>query len=173
MKKIKIIGFAASNSSSSINHQLVSYALKLVDNSEVIKLTDYIIPIYSEDLEKSEGIPQSVKDLNAKLTESDKIIISVNEHNGNISAFFKNILDWLSRNNRGFLSDKQVVILSASPGGGGAKTALNITEKTLPFFGADVVSKLSVKGFYDIFKKGKIIDQELYSQLTRAINSFS
>ena len=95
MKKIKIIGFAASNSSSSINHQLVSYALKLVDNSEVIKLTDYIIPIYSEDLEKSEGIPQSVKDLNAKLTESDKIIISVNEHNGNISAFFKNILDEL------------------------------------------------------------------------------
>jgi len=45
MKKIKIIGFASSNSSSSINHQLVSYALKLVDNSEVIKLTDYIIPI--------------------------------------------------------------------------------------------------------------------------------
>ena len=170
---MKTIGFAGSNSSTSINHQLVSYALKFVEHSEVIKLTDYSAPMYSQDLEKSEGVPESIKQLGAKLSEANKLIISVCEHNGNISAFFKNILEWLSRNNRDFLINKQVVILSSSPGEGGAQTALAITERTLPYFGAEIVSKLSVKGFYDIFKDGEVIDQELNNQLTKAINSFS
>ena len=170
---MKTIAFAGSNNSASINHQLVSYAVKSVENSEVIKLTDYSVPMYSQDLEKAEGIPQSIKNLDAKLSEANKLVISVSEHNGNISAFFKNILDWLSRYNRDFLNNKQVVILSASPGGGGAGIASTITEKTLPYFGAEVVSKLSVKGFYDIFKDGEIIDQELNNQLTKAMNSFS
>jgi NAD(P)H-dependent FMN reductase len=93
---MKTIAFAGSNSSTSINHQLVSYAVKLVEDSEVIKLTDYNAPMYSQDLEKSEGIPQVIKDLNDKLSEANKLVISVCEHNGNISAFFKNILEWLS-----------------------------------------------------------------------------
>jgi len=169
---MKTIGFAGSNSSTSINHQLVSYALNLTEHSEIIKLSDYKVPMYSQDIESLEGIPQSIKDLDAKLSESNKLIISVCEHNGNISAFFKNILEWLSRNNRDFLTNKQVIILSASPGNGGAQTALTITERTLPYFGAEVVSKLSVKGFYDIFKDGKIINQELNNQLSKAINSF-
>ena len=169
---MKIIAFAGSNSSTSINHQLVSYVVKLVEHSEVIKLNDYVVPMYSQDLENSEGIPQSIKHLGAKLSETNKLVISVCEHNGNISAFFKNILEWLSRDNRNFLLNKQVVILSASPGGGGAQTALTITERTLPYFGAEVVSKLSVKGFYDIFKDGKIIDHELNNQLVKAMNSF-
>jgi len=172
-KKMKTIGFAGSNSSTSINHQLVNYALKFTDHSEIIKLTDYHVPMYSQDLENSEGIPQSIKHLDAKLSESNKLVISVCEHNGNISAFFKNILEWLSRNNRDFLTNKQVVILSASPGSGGAQTALTITERTLPYFGAEVVSKLSVKGFHDIFKDGKIINQELNNQLTKSMDSFS
>ena len=169
---MKTIAFAGSNSSTSINHQLVSHAVKLVEHSEVIKLNDYIAPMYSQDLENSEGIPQSIKNLDTKLSEANKLVISVCEHNGNISAFFKNILEWLSRNNRDFLKNKQVVILSASPGEGGAQTALTITERTLPYFGAEVVSKLSVKGFYNIFKDGEIIDQELNNQLVKAMNSF-
>ena len=170
---MKTIGFAGSNSSTSINHKLVSYAVKLVEDSEVIKLTDYSVPMYSQDLEKSDGIPQKIKDLNNKLSEANKLIISVCEHNGNISAFFKNILEWLSRNNRDFLINKQVVVLSASPGGGGAQSSLTITERTLPYFGAEIVSSLSVRGFYDIFKDGRIIDKELNNQLKKAINSFS
>ena len=169
---MKIIAFAGSNSSKSINHQLVSYAVKFVEHSEVIKLNDYVVPMYCQDLENSAGIPQSIKDLGAKLSEANKLVISVCEHNGNISAFFKNILEWLSRNNRDFLKNKQVVILSASPGGGGAQTALTITERTLPYFGAEVVSKLSVKGFYDTFKDGKLVNKELNNQLVKAMNSF-
>lgn len=169
---MKTIAFAGSNSSTSINQQLVGYVAQTSHNIELIKLTDYSAPMYSEDIEKESGIPQSIKNLDVKLAEADKLIISVNEHNGNISAFFKNILDWLSRNNRDFLADKQVLVLSTSPGGGGAKSALAVTEKTLPYFGATVTNTFSLSRFYDNFKDGKIADSKLDEVLINLITNF-
>lgn len=169
---MKTIAFAGSNSSTSINLQLVSYVAEITENTEVIKLTDFSAPMYSEDLEKERGIPKSIKDLDEKLAQADKLIISVGEHNGNISAFFKNILDWLSRNNRGFLIDKKVMLLSTSPGAGGAKSALAVTEKTLPYFGATVSNTFSVSSFYDNFKDGKIADPKINEELIELITDF-
>lgn len=167
---MKIIAFAGSNSSTSINQHLVNYVAQITDNVEVIKLTDYSVPMYSEDYEKEHGIPTSIQSLDKKLSQADKFIISVNEHNGNLSAFFKNILDWLSRNNRAFLTNKKVILLSTSPGAGGAKSALAIAEKTLPYFGASIVNTLSIGSFYDVFKEGQLIDEELNKELQQNIN---
>lgn len=169
---MKTIAFAGSNSSTSINHQLVTYAAQGLDDAEVIKLKDYEMPIYSEDVEKSDGIPQGIKNLGAKLLESNRFVISVSEHNGNISAFLKNTLDWLSRHNRDFLKDKKVILLSTSPGPGGASSALQITEKTLPYFGAEIISTLSIGSFYDVFKDGKIVNKAIDEKLQETLNSF-
>ncbi|WP_369048267.1 NADPH-dependent FMN reductase [Tenacibaculum sp. UWU-22] len=169
---MKTIAFAGSNSSTSINQQLIEYAVELINNVELIKLTDYKTVIYSEDTEKESGIPEAIKQLNTKLSEADKLIISVNEHNGNISAFFKNILDWLSRNKRSFLADKKVLLLSTSPGANGAKSALAIAEKTLPYFGATILNTFSLPSFYDNFKDGKIVNEEANQQLLKMIKKF-
>jgi len=166
---MKIIAFAGSNSSNSINHQLVSFAATLIDNSEIIQLTDFDIPMYNIDIENI-GIPEGVVQLNEKLDEADSFIISVSEHNGNISAFFKNILDWLSRNNGNFLLDKKVVIISTSPGKGGAASALKITEKTLPYFKANIVGTLSVGEFYENFKDRTLVNLEIISNLQSVIS---
>ncbi len=165
---MKIIAFAGSNSKNSINHQLASYAGSLVKGSEIIKLSDYDIPMYSIDAEEATGIPNRVKELDQKLAQADALIISVAEHNGNITAFFKNILDWLSRNNRHFLDHKKVVILSTSPGQGGGASALSITEKTLPYFGATVVSTLSIPSFHKSMKNG-ILVSEIESAIKKAL----
>ncbi len=162
---MKIIAFAGSNSSKSINQQLATYAASLTPNTEVIQLTDYNTPIYSEDAESETGIPESIQRLNNKLSAADGFIIAVNEHNGNISAFFKNILDWLSRNQRDFLKDKKVVLLSTSPGGRGGASAIGIAQKTLPYFGATVVGTISIGNFYDVFKNGELIDSHLAESL--------
>jgi len=166
---MKIIAFAGSNSSKSINHQLVSYAASLVSNTQVIKLTDYDMPIYSIDIEENKGIPEMVKALDKKLAEADKFIIAASEHNGNISAFFKNTLDWLSRNNRKFLENKKVVVLSTSPGKGGGATALQITQKTLPYFGAEIIASLSIGSFYDNFENGVLVNQEINDLLKEVV----
>lgn len=167
---MKTITFSGSNSSKSINQQLVTYAASLVENSEVINLTSYNIPMYSIDIEEKTGIPNEVKLLSEKLATADNFIISVSEHNGNISAFFKNILDWLSRNNRNFLENKNTIILSTSPGKGGGKSALEITKKTLPYFKATIIATLSIGSFYDNFKDGKLIGKELDKDLKNIIS---
>ncbi len=168
---MKTIAFAGSNSSTSINHQLVTYVASLVDNSEVIKLTDYNIPMYGEDIEKEKGMPEAIKTLDSKLSQAENVIISVAEHNGNISAYFKNILDWLSRNNRGFLENKRILLLSTSPGKGSGTSALEVAKKTIPYFGGEVVAELSVGSFYDNFKEGKVVNEEIESSIKKLIST--
>ena len=164
-----IIAFAGSNSSASINHQLLAYAKKQIDNGEtnvnLIRLTDFDIPMFSIDIEQNDGIPGGVKQLDAKIQSAGAVIISVAEHNGNISAFFKNIIDWLSRHNRHFLDGKKILLLSTSPGKGGATSALEITNKTLPYFKGEVMGKISIGSFYDVLKEGKIADEKIKKDL--------
>ena len=55
----KILVFAGSNSSTSINKKLVTYAASLLDNvkSHILDLNDFEMPIYSSDREKNNGYP--------------------------------------------------------------------------------------------------------------------
>lgn len=165
----KTIAFSGSNSSKSINHQVVNYVATLNENTEVIKLTDYEAPIYSSDIEEQNGIPEGVVLLNNKLATADQFIISVAEHNGNLTAFFKNMVDWLSRNDREFLKGKEIILLSSSPGPGGASSALATAEKTLPYFGASIKASISVPNFYKVFENGKISDETILTQIKNSL----
>lgn len=161
----KTIAFAGSNSSISINHQIISYVATLSENIEVIKLTAYEAPIYSYDLEEQNGIPTSIINLNKKLATFDRLIISVAEHNGNLTAFFKNTVDWLSRNNKDFLKGKEIVLLSCSPGKAGASSALAIAEKMLPRFGATITAAISIANFEEVFKDEKLTNKAVVKQI--------
>lgn len=153
----KVIAFAGSNSKDSINHILVSAIAAQITaaDTRVLKLTDYNFPVYNIDIENEAGIPVDVQLLKNEIEKSHGIIISVNEHNGTVSAFFKNILDWLSRADRNFLEGKKLLVISTSPGARGAKTALDYTKNTLPKFGADVVESFSFPSFQENFNIGK------------------
>ena len=168
-----ILAFAASNSSTSINHRLVSYAASLCDDAKVIKLTDYDIPLYDPDHENEHGIPAEAQRLHDDIAAADALIISLAEHNGSPTAFFKSQIDWLSRHKQKFLQGKKIVLLATSPGAGGAKSALAITEKMLPFFGGEVVASQSVPKFNEVFKDGKLIDNDLKQKPKAALAKLS
>ncbi len=165
-----VLAFGGSNSSKSINQQLATYAVSELPQAEVIKLTDFDIPMYGIDIEENEGFPADLQKLADKIKSCDGLVLSVAEHNGNLTAFLKSILDWLSRLDRKFLADTQVVILSASPGAGGGSRALAVAQGSLPFFGADVVATCSVGNFYEVFENGKITDASTEENITQAIN---
>jgi NAD(P)H-dependent FMN reductase len=171
---MKILAFAGSNSSESINHQLILYVEKLINEveTEIMRLTDYNIPLYGMDIEKNEGIPKGVIDLNNKIQEAKGIIISVAEHNGNLTAFFKNVIDWLSRYNRTFLEGKKILLLSTSPGQRGGASALEITQKVLSRFKGEIVAYYSLGNFNKVFKDGEIIDDESKGKLKQNIKLF-
>ena len=171
----KIIAFSGSNSSKSINQQFVKYVSRLITDVsvEVIDLRDYDAPIYSSDLEQ-EGIPLPIKELALKLEEGDAYIVSTPEHNGSLPAFFKNILDWSSRNNPKFFGGHPVMLLSASPGGYGGANALADLEKKMKYFGGEVIAKYSLASFNNNFdsSQGVVSDTETDHKINEAVESF-
>lgn len=164
-----ILTLSGSNSKLSINRILLDvieqeFSTDVINISK-IDLLSYSFPMYCIDTENETGIPEDIKLLNTKIQEADALIISVAEHNGNITAYFKNVLDWLSRNNRNFLEGKSIFILSTSPGGKGASSALNILDKTLPYFKGNVVAKQSIGNFGEIMENGRIVDSEIMNKI--------
>ncbi len=168
----KILAFSGSNSSKSINHELVAYVGSLIkDHSiKVIKLTDFDIPMYSEDMERG-GFPSGVKELHSEITGQDGLVISVPEHNGNLTAFLKNILDWLSRFDRPFLSGIKIFVISTSPGGRGGRSSLEAAKTILPYFKGEIVSSFSLSFFSKNFSNG-IIDQDKDEELKTSLQNF-
>lgn len=154
----KIIAFTGSNSETSINDQLLKYALKFIKKSEVqyIDLKPLSVPIYSEKIEKSSGVPNDIQELVSQIKSSDALIVAVNEHNGTMSAFFKNITDWLSRSDAQYLLDKPIFLLATSPGAGGARFCLDYTTTNFQKFGGKIVDKFSLPLFGENFKNAKL-----------------
>ncbi|TRO65224.1 NADPH-dependent FMN reductase [Christiangramia sabulilitoris] len=171
----KILAFAGSNSSTSINQQLLDNVLGRIRSHEIkeINLTDYPLPIFSEDIEKNEGFPINATIIKNLILENDALIISVNEHNGGPSAFFKNIIDWLSRINKNFLEDKKILLMSTSPGKRGAQSSLEYTRNIFGRFGGEVVESFSFPSFKDNFDDGKVINEVLDMGIEDVLTTFA
>ena len=170
---MQILAFAGSNSSKSINHELIKYIANITKGHdvEVIRLTNYDIPLYSIDIE-NDGFPSEVIRLHSKIREADALIISVAEHNGNITAFFKSIIDWISRHDREFLKDKKWLLLSAAPGKRGGASALAIAKKTLDYFKGNLVGTYSLSNFNSVFVDGQIVDDKIWKEITNLLSFF-
>lgn len=167
-----ILAFAASNSRSSINKTLVTHATQLLDTDvEIIDLNDYEMPIYSIDRERAEGIPTEAQQFYNKIGQAEGLLISFAEHNGGVTAAYKNIFDWASRIDQQVYQDKPAVLLSTSPGPRGGQGALAMAKGSAPYFAMDVKAALSVPNFYDNFdmEGGQIKNEDIQVQLESAL----
>ncbi|HCO84069.1 MAG TPA: NADPH-dependent FMN reductase [Arenibacter sp.] len=170
-----ILAFAGSNSSTSINYKLVKYTTSLITDHEIelINMVDYNFPVFSEDLEREEGYSDLLKELKDKIVKANALIISVNEHNSNPSAYFKNVLDWLSRVDRNFLADTKILLMSCSGGRRGAIGSLEVVKGILNRFGGEITATFSLPSFNHTFDKTKgITDPELAEGHKKALEIF-
>ncbi|MEO9533200.1 MAG: NAD(P)H-dependent oxidoreductase [Crocinitomicaceae bacterium] len=171
-----IIAIAGSNSSKSINKQFVKFIASQYPDINYLNLENFEPPMYSSDLENDYGTHQKIKDLVAKFQAADAVIVSTPEHNSMPPAFFKNILDWLSRTGATYLEgakylqDKPVLLASVSPGKGGAASSQALVGKMLGYGGAKIVSNLTVGGFYDSFENDKVVNEALIQEIENAIS---
>ena len=169
----KILAFAGSTSSTSINKKLATYAATLLNDTayEVIDMNDYTAPLFSEDEEKN-GFPEVIKELAAKLHSVDGFIVSLAEHNGSYAAAYKNTTDWLSRVERNMFNDKPMLLMATSPGGRGGIGVLETAKGYYPRAGAKVVEDFSFPKFYENFQEGKITEQDLNETLKTKVANF-
>ena len=171
----KILAFAGSNSSQSINYALVKHTVASLSEHDVqlLNMANYPFPLFSEDLEKKQGYSNSLVEFKDYIRRVDGIVLAVNEHNGNPSAYFKNLVDWLSRLERKFMLNKKVMLMATSKGKGGGKGALQVTQSMLSRFGGEVVSTFSLPEFGQNFASGKgIVDLALDKQHQEAVRMF-
>ena len=172
----KILGIGASNSSKSINRQFASWAVSQVKDmkGEVLDLNDYEMPIYSKDRENESGIPAKAKQFKTKIKEADGIIISFAEYNGGYTSAYKNIIDWVSRIEKGIWANKPLLLLATSPGGRGAMSVLTTAKATIPHQGAQVVGSFSLPSFHQNFdQEDGIVNEELLNSFSNELERFT
>ena len=132
MSQPKILAFGGSLRAGSFNQKAAALAAEgaRAAGAEVtfIALRDFPLPLFDEDLEAAEGMPENARKLKELFLAHDGLLISSPEYNSAPSAALKNAIDWVSRAtspDEPFLSafvGKTAAILAASPGGyGGAR----------------------------------------------------
>lgn len=172
MKNIVTIG--GSTSKNSINKILAEYTGRLVKKVNIINvdLNDFQIPLFSVDVEKEQGFPKGITDLNEIINKADGFIISLAEHNGAYSAAFKNVFDWLSIIEGKVWRDKPMLLLSTSPGARGGESVLKIALNRFPYMGGNIIGSMPFPLFFENFKEGKIINDDLKEKHLKLVNEF-
>ena len=147
---------------------------------ESIDLIDYELPLFRQDRETDDGIPEQAQDFFARIGAADAIIVSFAEHNGFYTAVYKNLFDWASRIDQKVYQGKPMVLMATSPGGSGAANVLKTAVESAPYFGMDVKGSVSVPKFQENFdpETGELINAVLVAkvddvlrQLTDALKS--
>lgn len=173
---MKIIAFAGSNSSTSINKKLVTYASTLFSDAdvEILDINDYEMPLFSVDREEKIGQHELALAFLEKLKSADIILLSLAENNGNYSTAFKNLFDWCSRIEKEVFQNKPMLLMATSPGARGGKSVLEIAQNNLVRYGANIRAVFSLPQFYENFDvtNGKISNAEFDSQLKALIPAF-
>lgn len=172
---MKIIAFAGSNSSHSINKKLATYAVSLFQNpdSEVLDLNDYEMPLFSIDREAIIDQHPLAKAFLEKIGSADLLVVSLAENNGNYSSAFKNLFDWCSRIRNDVFQDKPMLLMATSPGKRGGRSVLDIAQNNLPRYGANIKAEFSLPLFYDNFDidNGRITNSEKAQELQSIVDS--
>ncbi|MCO5260667.1 MAG: NAD(P)H-dependent oxidoreductase [Crocinitomicaceae bacterium] len=172
---MKIVAFAGSISSTSINKKMVKYALNNFKNAEInlLDLNDFEMPIYSEDREKN-GFPDKVYEFIKNIENADVVICSLAEHNRTYCTGYKNVLDWAFRANSKFFSDKPMLLMSTTTVENGSVNVLKTANTFFPLLGADVKCSFLLPDFNENFdlSKNEIKNEKLKNDFNKIIDEF-
>ncbi|MEM0936220.1 MAG: NAD(P)H-dependent oxidoreductase [Pseudomonadota bacterium] len=179
---MKVLAFAATTSSTSINRALLGYATARLEaigppeiEIEFLKLADYEMPIYSSDREKADGVPTAAKALFDKIGSVDALMISYAEHNGSVTAAWKNTFDWMTRIDTKVWHDKPMVLLAATPGPRSGAGVLGNQQTLIPFFGGVVKGVYGVGKWYEAWdaEAGTLTDADAIAGIDAALSGLA
>ncbi len=167
----KILAFAGSDREGSLNKKLVKIAAAGAGEAgaevTVVDLANYPMPIFSQDLESKEGLPENARKFKKLLIEHDGFLIASPEYNSAFSPLLKNVIDWASR---GEAKDepsllayrgKTAAIMATSPGGLGGIRGLVFLRMLLGNIGITVLpDQHAIPNGFDAFgENGLLIDE--------------
>jgi chromate reductase len=134
-----VLALAGSLRRNSYNRMLLRAADDLAPSDVAVHHCDMIseVPMFDEDLEAVETLPDAVTRLDRLVADADGLLISTPEYNQSIPGVLKNAIDWLSRS--GNLAGKPVAVIGATSGRWGTRLAQAAVRHTLTATGAFVL----------------------------------
>ncbi len=176
----KILAFAGSTGTLSLNKRLVSHAAQLAQQLgaevKIIDLKNYPLPLYDSDLEKESGVPENALAIRAMMMDSNGILLSCPEYNSAISGVLKNTIDWVSRPvpdqmALAAFTGKTAALLAASPSRLGGIRALASVRSILSSLGMIVIPKQyglgSAKNAFD--ENNTLIDESAHRGVSAVV----
>jgi chromate reductase, NAD(P)H dehydrogenase (quinone) len=182
----RILAFAGSTRRESFNKKLVQIAAKGAREAgaevTLIDLKDFPLPLFDQDFEAEQGMPNNGAKLKKLFIDHDGLLIASPEYNSSVTAVLKNAIDWVSRPAPGEPSlvafrDKVATLMSASPGALGGLRGLVHVRSILGNIGVIVLpDQIAVAKAREAFQPdGSLIDpkqQAGIEALGKALASF-
>jgi NAD(P)H-dependent FMN reductase len=179
----RLLAFSGSTRADSFNQELInllaSEASAQGAEATLANLGDLQLPIYSGDLEASDGLPEGATRLKQLMQDNTGMIITCPEYNGFMTPVLINAIDWCTRSDEASVdlsdfSGKTVLIASASPGPGGGGRSSNHLRTMLAGIGAVVFPQsLTVSAAFNAFDDaGQFKDEKMAARANRLVSQF-
>ena len=141
MSKIGIL-VASANNNVNLANKLQEIATQNGVESELIKLVDLDLPLYSTVEEERNGIPDTAKELAQKILSLNAFIVVAPEYNGVMPPVLNNAMAWTSRATKDWRDafNEKIVGLATHSGGGGAK-GLQAMRIQFQHLGANILAR--------------------------------
>jgi chromate reductase, NAD(P)H dehydrogenase (quinone) len=180
---VKVLAFAGSLRKDSWNKKLVKASLAAAAaagaQTTFADFRDLPMPLYDEDLEKSDGLPPNARRFKDLLLGHHAILIASPEYNSSISAVLKNAIDWASRPATGpdgkpeaplaCFNGKVAGLLAASPGALGGLRGLVELRRILGNINVIVLpQQVAVMKAHEAFDDaGNLKDEKQQAQVSK------
>lgn len=169
MPSPKLIALSGSARRGSLNRAVLATAAIAASSAgaeiTLVDLNDYELPLFNQDLEDSDGLPEAAKRLKSLFRNADGFILASPEHNSTYSALLKNTIDWCSRAESDdepplvAFAGKSAVLLSASPGPLGGLRGLFALRELLQNLRVTVHPEiLAVRSAHEVITEGVVTD---------------
>ena len=184
MTDTRLLIFAGSARSGSFTKKLAIATAALAEKTAAkvtfADLADYPAPVYNDDDETANGLPQTMRDFKTLMQQHDGFIVVSPEYNGHVPPLLVNTFGWISRtegDEKGMVAfnDKKAAIMAASPGIRGGIRVIPRLRDTLAELGVVVVPGFitlpSADSAFD--KNGNLTDEPLTNRIKKHVEKLN
>lgn len=178
---VKILAFAGSVRAQSFNRRLLGALIEGAEGAGAqvtrIELSEFPLPLFDEDRESAEGLPENARRLRALFKEHRGLLLACPEYNGSITPLLKNTLDWVSRKDgaepgSAAYKDKLAGLASASAGRWGGVRGLRHVREILTTLGCLVIpDQYCLSGADAAYDEGGALKDEKARKAAQAVGA--
>jgi chromate reductase, NAD(P)H dehydrogenase (quinone) len=175
---VRILVLSASLRRQSLNTRLADLTgrcMEANDGTVTVKcMADFAMPSFDQDVQDHDGFPAGAEALRQALEANDAFVIVSPEYNASMPGSLKNAIDWLSRFHPQPFSERQCLLLSASPSMAGGNRGLWSLRIPLEHLGSRVYPDMfSLAQAHQAFDDGgELVSRDLHERLDQTIFAF-